>query len=221
MHQCGVAEGTPARQNVTKTREPTLTDHQHRPAGSSTVPPIIERPSLASALTVAIGSALQGRPYATYSSDVRVHVAATHRTTYPDFYNRVRTSRTGARRRRGDYESHGPRRGPFRFDRSRRPRREIRALPSPRLAPRVRARFAQGSHASRFFGANSTGGGDSKISGLVRPPSSNRSTCLSLWTAATPIRHDQRRSAAGQNWLRIPDARKREEHRCAARHAHL
>ncbi len=43
-----------------------------------------EHGRLASALTIAIGSALRGRPCAIYSSDVRVHVAATQRTTYPD-----------------------------------------------------------------------------------------------------------------------------------------
>ncbi len=43
-----------------------------------------EHARLTAASTVALGIALRGRPCVVYSSDVRVRVAATDRTTYPD-----------------------------------------------------------------------------------------------------------------------------------------
>jgi Uma2 family endonuclease len=43
-----------------------------------------EHGRLTAALTVALGTALRGRPCAIYSSDVRVRVRGTDRTTYPD-----------------------------------------------------------------------------------------------------------------------------------------
>src|SRR5689334_18226249 len=43
-----------------------------------------EHGRLTASLTVALGAALRGRPCVIYSSDVRVRVPATDRTTYPD-----------------------------------------------------------------------------------------------------------------------------------------
>jgi Uma2 family endonuclease len=43
-----------------------------------------EHARLTAAVTVALGQALRGRPCTVYSSDLRVRVSATDRTTYPD-----------------------------------------------------------------------------------------------------------------------------------------
>ncbi len=116
----------------------------------------IEHGRLVANLKLMIGQLARAAGRSVYSSDVRVRVTATNRTTYPDLTVGCGTRHPGRRRPARHHEPHAPGRGPLSTGGSERPRREMGALPTARLAPGLPAGGPEPERVELFARAGST-----------------------------------------------------------------